>query len=153
MQITKLPHVDTEMLVRRPVRELFEAFTNPEITTKFWFTKSSGPLIAGKAVTWTWEMYGANAHVVVQQVEPFKKIVMDWGDESGMTQVEWTFTSVAPDQSVVRVVETGHKGSPDEIIGKVMDSLGGFNLALSAAKFYLEHKVNPRLILDRFTRP
>lgn len=28
----------TEMLIRRPVAEVFEAFIEPEITTKFWFT-------------------------------------------------------------------------------------------------------------------
>ena len=38
----------TEMLIRRPVAEVFEAFTNPDITTKFWFTKSSGQLETGK---------------------------------------------------------------------------------------------------------
>jgi uncharacterized protein YndB with AHSA1/START domain len=30
-----------ELLIRRPVAEAFEAFVNPEITTRFWFTRSS----------------------------------------------------------------------------------------------------------------
>ncbi len=30
----------TEMLIRKPIQEVFEAFINPEITTKFWFTHS-----------------------------------------------------------------------------------------------------------------
>lgn len=33
-----------EMLVRRPVPEVFEAFVNPELTTRFWFTRGSGSL-------------------------------------------------------------------------------------------------------------
>ena len=44
----------TEMLIRRPVAEVFEAFINPDITTKFWFTKSSGRLEAGKQIRWDW---------------------------------------------------------------------------------------------------
>jgi uncharacterized protein YndB with AHSA1/START domain len=44
------------MLIRKPVAEVFEAFVNPDITTKFWFTKSSGRLEAGKQVQWEWEM-------------------------------------------------------------------------------------------------
>ena len=28
-----------EMLIRKPVAEVFEAFINPDITSKFWFTK------------------------------------------------------------------------------------------------------------------
>ena len=51
------PVAKSEMLVRRPVAEVFEAFVNPEITTKFWFTHSSGKLEAGKQVKWNWEMY------------------------------------------------------------------------------------------------
>jgi uncharacterized protein YndB with AHSA1/START domain len=32
----------TGMLIRRPVTEVFQAFVDPEITSKFWFTKGSG---------------------------------------------------------------------------------------------------------------
>jgi uncharacterized protein YndB with AHSA1/START domain len=56
-QLSKVPIAKAEMLIRKPVAEVFEAFINPEITTKFWFTKSSGRLEAGKQITWTWEMY------------------------------------------------------------------------------------------------
>ena len=45
------------MLIRKPVKEVFEAIINPEITTKFWFTKSSGRLDENKKVEWVWEMY------------------------------------------------------------------------------------------------
>ena len=39
-----------EMLIRKPVAEVFEAFINPDITSKFWFTKGSERLEAGKQV-------------------------------------------------------------------------------------------------------
>jgi uncharacterized protein YndB with AHSA1/START domain len=39
------------MLFRKPHAEVFEAFVNPEVATKFWFTKSSGRLEAGKKVS------------------------------------------------------------------------------------------------------
>jgi len=38
------PIVKAQMLIRRPVSEVFQAFVDPAVTTKFWFTKSSGPL-------------------------------------------------------------------------------------------------------------
>ena len=37
-----------EMLIRKPVKDVFEAIINPEITTKFSFTKSSGRLDENK---------------------------------------------------------------------------------------------------------
>ena len=48
--------------------EWVEAFVNPEITTKFWFTKSSGRLEAGKQVQWDWEMYGISVPVTVRSI-------------------------------------------------------------------------------------
>ena len=41
-----------EMLIRKPVKDVFEAIINPEITTKFWFAKSSGRLDENKKVEW-----------------------------------------------------------------------------------------------------
>lgn len=52
------------MLIRKPVEDVFEAFIDPGITTKFWFTKSSGKLGVGKRIRWDWEMYGASANLM-----------------------------------------------------------------------------------------
>jgi uncharacterized protein YndB with AHSA1/START domain len=45
-----VPTARAEMLIRRPVSEVFEAFVDPAITSKFWFTRSSGRLELGKEV-------------------------------------------------------------------------------------------------------
>ena len=73
IQLTKEPIAKAEMLVRQPVGEVFEAFVNPEITTKFWFTKSSGWLESGKQVTWTWEMYNVSTQVTIKGWPSSKK--------------------------------------------------------------------------------
>lgn len=36
--------VEAQMMIRKPVAEVFEAFVDPEITVNFWFTKSSNRL-------------------------------------------------------------------------------------------------------------
>jgi hypothetical protein len=56
LQLKQVPIAKTAMLIRKPAAEVFEAFVNPDITTRFWFTKSSGRLEAGKQVQWDWEM-------------------------------------------------------------------------------------------------
>lgn len=61
LQLTKVPMTKTGMLIRKPVAEVFEVVINPDITTKFWFTKSSDRLEAGKQIQWAWEMYDASA--------------------------------------------------------------------------------------------
>jgi uncharacterized protein YndB with AHSA1/START domain len=57
MEITQVPVAKAQMLVRRPVAEVFEAFIDPAITSKFWFTKGSGRLDAGRRIGWDWEMF------------------------------------------------------------------------------------------------
>ena len=48
LQLTQAPVAKAEMLIRKPVAEVFEAFVDPEITRRFWFTKSTGRLETGK---------------------------------------------------------------------------------------------------------
>ena len=47
-----------EMLIRRPVADVFAAFVDPAVTTRIWFTKSSGRLEPGKRVRWEWRCTG-----------------------------------------------------------------------------------------------
>ena len=57
LHLTRAPITETGMLIRKPVGEVFEAIVNPEITTKFWFTRSSGRLAVGRPIRWDWQMY------------------------------------------------------------------------------------------------
>ena len=66
MQITKEPVAEAGMLIRKAPREVFRAFVDPQVTTRFWFTKSSGKMEAGKRVRWDWEMYGVWVNVDVR---------------------------------------------------------------------------------------
>ena len=52
MQLTKPLVAKTEMLIRRPVAEVFEAFVDPAITARFWFSEGSGRLRQGSTVRW-----------------------------------------------------------------------------------------------------
>ena len=49
------PHSDpaarTQMLIRRPVADVFEAFVDPAITSRFWFSRGSSRLTEGEVVT------------------------------------------------------------------------------------------------------
>ena len=63
--MTAYAYALAEMLIRRPVAEVFEAFINPTITTQFWFTHATGRLDEHKEVVWTWEMYKHSTEVKV----------------------------------------------------------------------------------------
>jgi len=139
-----------EMLIRRPVEEVFEAFVNPGITTQFWFTKSSGRLDKHKQVEWTWEMYNHTAPVKVLSIETNKKIIIEWGSADEATIVEWLFKSLDDKGTFVSIVNSGFTGNTDKLIAQVRDSTEGFTLVLAGLKALLEHNIRLNLVGDRF---
>ena len=126
LQLTHVPMTKTGMLIRKPVREVFEALVNPDITTKFWFTRSSGRLEVGKQVQWDWEMYGISVPVTARVIEPGTRIVIEWPGYSGPTTVEWTFAPQKDGTTFVSITEAGFAGDGDALVKQVTDSTQGF---------------------------
>jgi uncharacterized protein YndB with AHSA1/START domain len=152
LQLTEAPIAKAEMLIRKPATEVFEAFVNPEITTKFWFTKSTGRLEAGKHITWTWEMYDHSIEVEVKEVEAGKRILIEWGNRGSMTAVEWIFTPYEDDKTYVNITNSGFSGDGDKVVNDALDSKGGFTWVLAGLKALLEHNIELNAIADAFPK-
>ncbi|HEU4325808.1 MAG TPA: SRPBCC family protein [Roseiflexaceae bacterium] len=149
LQLSQAPVSKTGMLIRRPAAEVFEAIVDPEITTQFWFTKSSGRLEAGGQVRWEWEMYDASADVSVKAVEPHRRVVIEWPGYSGPTTVEWLLAPQPDGTTFVSVSEAGFAGDGDSLARQAADSTEGFVLMLAGMKALLEHGVRLNLVADR----
>jgi uncharacterized protein YndB with AHSA1/START domain len=147
LRLTHVPSVQVGMLIRRPPGEVFQAFADPAITTKFWFTKSSGAMTPGADLRWDWEMYGVSTKVSVKEVDDNSRILFEWNDERPTT-VELRFIPWENDTTYVRVTETGISGDGDEIVAHVAGSTGGFTTVLCALKALLEHDIALTVILD-----
>lgn len=146
----EVPTVEVGMGLRCPRSDAFQALVDPDITTKFWFTESSGPVEAGNKLEWTWEMYGVSAQVVVKEVEENERIVINWGDPEKPTTVAFDFHPWGDDRTYLQITETGLGGDgADKVVAQAIDSTGGFTMLLSAMKAYLEHDVVLRVVLDR----
>ncbi|PXY40988.1 polyketide cyclase [Flavobacterium cheongpyeongense] len=152
MAIVNNHFAKAEMLIRKPVSEVFEAFINPEITRKFWFTKGSEKLEEGKSAEWTWEMYGFSLTVFTKIVETDKRIVIEWGNRGEETLVEWFFTPLNEKETFVSITNSNFKGDTDTILSEVRNATEGFTLVLAGAKAFLEHQLELNLVLDRFPK-
>jgi uncharacterized protein YndB with AHSA1/START domain len=152
LQLTRVPVMNTGMLIRKPAADVFEAFVNPDITTQFWFTKSSGRLEAGKRVLWQWEMYDVSAEVTAKLIEPNRRIVIEWPGYSGPSTVEWEFTSQTDSTTFVSITEAGFTGDGDALVEQVAASTQGFSLVLAGLKALLEHNVRLNLVADRYPK-
>lgn len=51
-QLARIPIAKPECVIRKPVKHVFEAIVNPDVTTKLWFSKGSGRLEIDKAIIW-----------------------------------------------------------------------------------------------------
>lgn len=140
-------YVQAQMLIRKPVEEVFEAFINPEVTTNFWFTKSTGKLEKGKTITWEWEMYDVKSDVLVHEIIPNQLIKTVWGDPA--VHVDYEFREMEKGTLVI-IKSYGFSQTGDDLLKIINDNTGGFTTVLDGCKAYLEHEINLKLIEDKF---
>ena len=141
-----------EMLIRKPVQQLFEAFVNPEITSNFWFTKGSGRLEVGKVVQWEWQMYGVSIPVTVKEIETDRRILVEWPGYGAPTTIEWVFTPRPDNTTFVSITNAGFSGEAAAVAKQALDATEGFTIVLAGLKAYLEHGIRLNLVADRFPK-
>lgn len=148
LTLDEAPVARAELLIRRPVAEVYEAFVDPALTTRFWFSRSSGRLAPGARVSWEWETYGASAAVEVKELEPERRIVIEWPAMGGTNTVEWRFLPRPDGSTFVSITCAGFSGSGDEVVAQALDATGGFTFVLAGLKAFLEHGVELNLVRD-----
>jgi len=149
MEKHQSPIVETQMMIRKPVETVFQAFIDPAVTTRFWFTKSSGKLEAGKTVKWEWEMYNVSSDVLVKEIVPNQKISIEW-DNTPVTTVDFEFTPLTDETTYVVIKNYGFHQTGDDLIQAVKDNTGGFTTVLDGLKAWLEFGIELNLISDKF---
>ena len=148
--LTEVPAATSAMLIRRPVSEVFAAFVDPAITSKFWFTRGSGPLEPGATVDWFWDMYGFSTQASVVAVNQHRRILVDWLVDDAVLPIEWRFFPRPDGTTFVTITNSGFTGTGDVIAQHAVGSTEGFTFVLAGAKAYLEHGIKLNLVADRF---
>ncbi len=145
MNYQNYPIVESQMLIRKPVSEVFEAMANPDITSNFWFTKGSGRVEPGKTLEWEWGQFGVKDTVDILEVNHNEFISLKWKLGDLKTTVEMYFESKSDETMLLRVIEKGFWDSLpaedknlEEKINLMMGQNGGWTLVLSNMKAYLE---------------
>lgn len=142
------PVVECQMMIRKPVAQVFQAFIDPEITTKFWFTKSSGNLEIGKIVTWEWEYYGVADEIKVVDIIPNENIVFQWDNPT--TTVDLKFSELSTETTYVVIKNYGFHQTGDDLIEAIKNNTGGFTTVLDGLKAFLEFGIELNLVRDKF---
>jgi uncharacterized protein YndB with AHSA1/START domain len=137
-----------QMLIRKPVAEVFEAMVDPAITSRFWFSKGSGRMKPGARVRWDWEMYGVFGVVDVKAVEENRRVLFEWNGPDNPSLVEWTFEPRGQNRTFVTVKNWGFRGDSNRAVAEAIASTVGFSFVLASLKAFLEHGIDLHLIVD-----
>jgi uncharacterized protein YndB with AHSA1/START domain len=140
------PIAKVNMLVRRPPAEVFDAFVRPEILTKFWLSRASGPLEPGKTVTWEFMVPGASAETYVAEMVRDRLIRISWDDG---TTVSFTFEPYSDGGTRVEVVNGGFSGNAEEVMEAALEATQGFTIVLCDLKATLEHGQSLGFVRDK----
>jgi uncharacterized protein YndB with AHSA1/START domain len=149
LHLGKAPVAKAAMLIRRPVAEVFQAFIDPAVTTKFWFSRGSGRLEPGACVEWHWDMYGFSVPVTVEAIEPNRRILVAWGDGGSPSRIEWTFFARPDGATFVSIANGGFSGDADAMVEQAIASTEGFTFVLAGLKALLERDISLNLVADR----
>jgi uncharacterized protein YndB with AHSA1/START domain len=139
---------EVQIKIQKPVEEVFDAVHDPaKLSGYFTNGGASGPLEEG-TVEWA---FADNPHeeklafpVEVKEVVPNKRIVLFWDGAPGrQTRVEMKFEADGPDETIVRISESGWEESQDEL-NRSYGNCMGWSQMLSAMKAYVEYGIDLR---------
>jgi len=136
--------------IRRSPAAVFNAFADAGEMSKYWFTRHDDGLKEGEVFPWFIgsgeDAYSFDVHV--KELSYPTKIVIVWENGGAYTQVAWLFEESEEGDTILTIEESGFTGSSNEIIAQALDSTGGFNQVILAAKAFLEHGVSLNVVAD-----
>ncbi len=144
MALSRPPMATASMVIRRPIKQVYAAFIDPAITTKFWFSRASGPLETGKTISWHWDHYNLSCDVYVKSLRPNQQIDIEWP-----TPVVWEFYPQPENATYVRIKAYDFTGDEDQQMAQALDSTEGFNLVIASCKAYLEYGIELNAVNDK----
>lgn len=136
--------------IRKSPSEAFAAFADGAAMSHFWFTRRDDGLAQGETVKWYLgdreDAFAFDVRVV--ELDRPSKIVIEWGNAGANTQVMWLFDETEDGDTILTIEETGFTGSSEAIVERALDSTGGFNQVIIAAKAFIEHGVALNVVAD-----
>jgi uncharacterized protein YndB with AHSA1/START domain len=137
--------------IHKPPAQVYDAFANAESMSKFWFTRRDTGLKEGETVKW---FVGSDEDafsfdVYVKEIRKPDSIVIEWiGLDGNRTQVRWSFEETDQGDTILTIKESGYSGSRDAIVERALDSMGGFNQVIIAAKALVEYGIELNVVSD-----
>jgi uncharacterized protein YndB with AHSA1/START domain len=144
--------------IQKPITEVFDAVYNPTKLSSYFTTGgATAPLNEGAIVTWRFADYPGDVPVTVKKLVLNQRIVLQWDayeppEKTGTappapadykTTVEMTFESLDPNNTLVRISESGWRETQKGLDGSYGNCHGWTQMSCSL-KAFLEYGINLR---------
>lgn len=138
--------------VLKPAHEVFEAIVDPAKMSNYFISESSGPMEAGKTVTWKFPEFDERFPVRVGRIEQDKYVSYFWDHGDQELLVEMTLTPKGENATLVTITEK--EMEHDEAgLNWLKGNTEGWANFLACLKAYLEYGINLRKGAFDFMKP
>ena len=132
------------MLIRKPVRDVFDALVNPRSMEKFWLRRARGPLAQDATVEWEFMVEGARETVTVTEFIPQQIIGFRWSDGIAVTM---RFEQHDVHSTKLSVTATGFTGA--DASSSAVNATEGFTIVVCDLKSLLETGQSGNMVRDK----
>lgn len=134
------------MLIRRPPAEVFNAFLDPAVLTRFWLSRASARLAPGVSAEWEFMVPGVVTQTRVRKMTPDSLLVLEWPDDE---TAEFTFER-RPDGNTRLAIQSAVEGKDEtDAIEKLVNTTEGYAIVVSNLKALLETGRTANLVEDK----
>jgi uncharacterized protein YndB with AHSA1/START domain len=139
---------EVQSRIQKPIAEVFDAVYNPtKLSGYFTNGGASAPLDEGMTVEWAFEDTPGEKMsfpVVVKKVVPNELIVIGWEGAPGLqTTVEIHFIDNGPEDTIVKISETGWRETQEDLNSSYMNCMGWMQM-ICCMKAYTEYGIDLR---------
>lgn len=127
----------------KPVSIVFTAIVNPEILSNFFISRASGPVEAGKTITWYFDDVEHQLSVLVKTVIENECIIFEWSASGITTQVDIVLTAIDQNSTSIAIIESTFP-LDDNGVSKALQQTQGWTDFICSLKAFLYCGINLR---------
>lgn len=135
--------IKVALQILKPVNIVFEAIIDPVKMSNYFISKSSGRMIEGKEVRWSFPEFEEEFPIRVGKIEQDKYISYYWEIDGEELLVEMVLTPIDGKATIVTITEKGMDNDEAGIRWLMRNTAGWANF-LACLKAYLEYGINLR---------
>ena len=144
--------IKAALQILKPAGEVFQAIVDPAKMSNYFISESSGPMEAGKTLTWKFPEFDERFPIRVGKIEQDKYVSYFWDHGDQELLVEITLTPKGEHATLVTVTEK-EMDNDEAGMSWLKGNTEGWANFLACLKAYLEYGVNLRKGAFDFMKP